>query len=75
MPLIDGFPQKSLDVLKLLRHQLRPGAVVIADNVCIMKGDYRDYVDFMRDPRNGFTSMLLPFRTGTESSVRTPLSA
>ncbi|MDC3956963.1 class I SAM-dependent methyltransferase [Polyangium jinanense] len=72
MALIDGFPQKSVDVVKLLRPWLRTGAVVVADNVGVMKGDYRPYVDFMRDPRNGFTSMLIPFKSGTEYSVRTP---
>jgi predicted O-methyltransferase YrrM len=70
MALIDGFPQKSVDVVKLLGPRLRPGAVVIADNVGFLKADYRDYVDFMRDPQNGFTSMLLPFKFGTEYSVR-----
>ncbi|MDC0714663.1 class I SAM-dependent methyltransferase [Stigmatella sp. ncwal1] len=71
MALIDGFPLKSVDVVKLLQPRLRHGAVVIADNVGFMKGDYRDYIDFMRDPRNGFTSMLIPFKFGTEYSVRT----
>ena len=70
MALIDGFPLKSVDVVKLLQPRLRAGAVVIADNVGVLKGDYRDYVDFMRDPRNGFTSMLIPFKFGTEYSVR-----
>ena len=75
MALIDGFPQKSVDVVKLLQPRLRAGAVVIADNVGAFKGDYRDYVDFVRDPRNGFTSMLIPFKFGTEYSVRTPARA
>ncbi|PZR10160.1 MAG: methyltransferase [Archangium gephyra] len=70
LALIDGFPQKSLDVVRLLLPKLRSGAVVIADNVGAMRGDYREYVEFMRDQRNGFTSMTVPFRFGTELSVR-----
>lgn len=69
--LIDGFPQQSLDVLKLLRPRLRSGALVIADNVGAMRGDYREYLEFVRDGRNGFTTMTVPFRFGTEFSVRT----
>gem|GEM_PF-2888333 len=36
-----------------------------------MTGDNRDCVDFMRDPQNGFPSMLVPSRFGTEYSLRT----
>jgi hypothetical protein len=35
-----------------------------------MTGDNRDCVDFMRDPQNGFPSMLVS-RFGTEYSLRT----
>lgn len=65
MALIDGFPQKSLAVLKLILPRLRDGAVVIADNVGAARGDY---VDFVREPSNGFTSMRIPFKFGTEYS-------
>lgn len=32
--------------------------------------DYREYVAYLRDPQNGFASTTLPFRSGTEYSVR-----
>jgi predicted O-methyltransferase YrrM len=53
----DGFPAACLDVLKLVTPALRPGAVVIADNVGAMRGDYADYVEWIRDPANGFVSV------------------
>ncbi|NOK15589.1 O-methyltransferase [Corallococcus carmarthensis] len=68
----DGFPLRALDVLKLVTPALRPGAVVVTDNVGVFKADYRDYVTWVRDPRNGFASMTVPFRSGTEYSVRQP---
>ena len=68
----DGFPLRALDVLKLVAPALRPGAVVVTDNVGIFKADYRDYVAYLRDPRHGFASMTIPFRSGTEYSVRQP---
>ncbi|WP_437591364.1 O-methyltransferase [Sorangium sp. So ce1000] len=68
----DGFPLRALDVLKLVAPALRPGAVVVTDNVGVFKADYRDYVAYVRDPRHGFASMTVPFRSGTEYSVRQP---
>lgn len=66
----DGFPDAALDVLRLVAPQLRPGAVVITDNVGVMRGDYADYVAWVRDPANGFISVRAPYRGGTEVSVR-----
>jgi predicted O-methyltransferase YrrM len=68
----DGFPLRALDVLKLVAPALRPGAVVVTDNVGAFKADYRDYVAYLRDPRHGFASMTVPYRSGTEYSVRQP---
>ncbi|WP_437782408.1 O-methyltransferase [Sorangium sp. So ce1097] len=68
----DGMPLRALDVLKLVAPALRPGAVVVTDNVGVFRADYRDYVAYVRDPRHGFASMTVPFRSGTEYSVRQP---
>jgi predicted O-methyltransferase YrrM len=68
----DGSPLPALDVLKLVAPALRPGAVVVTDNVGVFKADYRDYVAYVRDPRHGFASMTMPFRSGAEYSVRLP---
>jgi predicted O-methyltransferase YrrM len=67
----DGWPEAALDVLTLLTPALRPGAVVVTDNVGAMRGDYADYTAWIRNPDNGFVSLRVPFRTGTEISVRT----
>jgi predicted O-methyltransferase YrrM len=66
----DGFPDAALDVLRLVAPQLRPGAVVITDNVGVTRGGYADYVAWVRDPANGFISVRVPYRGGTEVSVR-----
>lgn len=68
----DGFPRTALDVLKVVAPALRPGASVVTDNVGMFRADYRDYVAYLRDPSNGFASMTVPFRSGTEYSVRQP---
>ena len=66
----DGFPDAALDVLRLVAPHLRPGAVVVTDNVGVMRGDYADYVAWVRDPANGFISVRLPYKGGTEVSIR-----
>jgi predicted O-methyltransferase YrrM len=68
----DGFPLKALDVLHLVAPAMRAGAVLVTDNVGVFRADYREYVAWLRDPRNGFASTLLPFRSGAEYSVRQP---
>jgi predicted O-methyltransferase YrrM len=68
----DGFPLRALDVLKIVAPALRPGAVIVTDNVGLFRADYRQYVAYLRNRRNGFSSMTMPFRLGTEYSVRLP---
>ena len=67
--LIDGWPggqgpSLSLEVMRVVTPQLRPGALVLNDNA------EPDYLAFVRDPVNGFRSMTLPLKGGTELSVR-----
>jgi hypothetical protein len=35
-----------------------------------LRGNFNDYLAYMRDRANGFDSMLLPLKGGTEYSVR-----
>lgn len=66
----DGFPVLALEILQLVTPCMRPGAVAITDNVGMFKGNYREYLAWVRDPQNGFCSTLLPYKSGTEYSVR-----
>ena len=69
--LIDGWPDEqepslSLEVMRIVTPQLRPGALALNDNA------EADYLAFVRDPANGFRSMTLPLKGGTELSVKAP---
>lgn len=66
----DGFPMRALDIVKLLAPRMRPGGVVLTDDVGGFRGNYKDYLAYMRDRANGFDSMLIPLKGGTEYSVR-----
>lgn len=67
--LIDGFPVRTgptlaRQVMEIVAPQLRHGALVLNDN-----GE-PDYLDFVRDPANGFRSLALPLKGSTELSVK-----
>jgi predicted O-methyltransferase YrrM len=67
--LIDGWPvargpSLAREVIEIVAPQLRVGAYVMNDN-----GE-PDFLDFIRDPANGFISITLPLKGGTELSVK-----
>ncbi len=72
MLLCDGFPPAMLPVLKLVAPRMRPGGVVVSDNVGAFWADHCDFLDWVRDPANGFQSAFLAMGAGTEFSVRLP---
>jgi hypothetical protein len=67
--LVDGWPTGreptlARSVIEMVAPQLRPGAFVVNDNA------EADYLDYVRDPVNGFLGMSLPLKGSTELSVR-----
>jgi predicted O-methyltransferase YrrM len=68
--LIDTWIPLARPALALLAPQMRPGAMVLCDNVKQFAKAYRDYTDYVRDPANGFRSLLWPHKGGAELSVR-----
>ncbi|EAQ33390.1 hypothetical protein NB311A_08959 [Nitrobacter sp. Nb-311A] len=66
----DGFPMRALNIVKLLASRIRPGGMVLTDDVGGFRGYCKDYLVYLRDRANGFDSMLIPLMGGTEYSVR-----
>jgi predicted O-methyltransferase YrrM len=67
--LIDGWPVSkgpslARQVMEITAPQIRIGGLVMNDN-----GE-EDYLAYVRDPANGFRSMSLPLKGGTELSVK-----
>jgi predicted O-methyltransferase YrrM len=67
--LIDGWPVSTgptlaRQVMETVAPQLRVGAFVMNDNA------EPDYLDYIRDPANGFRSVTLPLKGSTELSVK-----
>jgi hypothetical protein len=59
--LIDIWTQMARPALELIAPHLRCGSIVMCDNTLIFAEAYRDYLAFIRDPINGFRSVVLPF--------------
>ncbi|RQH14581.1 class I SAM-dependent methyltransferase [Bradyrhizobium sp. RP6] len=70
MVMLDGAFTLYLSVLKLLEPHLRPGAIIVGENAF---EEASGYVDYVRDPQNGYLSLSLPFDSGrgNELSIRT----
>jgi predicted O-methyltransferase YrrM len=67
--LLDGWKDLYLPVLELIKPRLRPGAVVLADNIFTFRKALRPYVDYMQCGQNGFSSTTLAISEGFEYSV------
>jgi predicted O-methyltransferase YrrM len=70
MVLLDGFKELYLPILKLLTPYLRPGAVVLGDNIFTFRIALAPYVAYVANPANGFSSVTLFLGDGTEYSVK-----
>jgi predicted O-methyltransferase YrrM len=67
--LLDGWKDLYLPVLDLVQPRLRPGAVVLADNIFTFRRSLRPYVEAMQSGERGFTSTTLHIADGLEYSV------
>jgi len=66
----DGFPPLALQVTQIIAPLIRKGGIIFSDNVDMFKADYSDYLNYLRDQRNGFKSMLVGFSDPCEFSVK-----
>jgi predicted O-methyltransferase YrrM len=64
--LLDGGPALYIEVLQMLVPHLRPGALVIADNI---DDNLHPYATWVRNPANGLVSSSITLKGGTEYSV------
>ena len=69
MAFLDGWKPACLPVLKLLEPRLRPGSAIFCDNIGGFRKTLKPYVDYVRRPGGGYSSVLLPLGDGMEYSV------
>jgi len=66
---LDGWKDLYLPILETMTPRLRPGALVLADNVRTFKKTLAPFVARVRSG-HGFASTTLPFTSGLEVAVR-----
>jgi predicted O-methyltransferase YrrM len=67
--LLDGWKDLYVPVLDLVAPRLRPGAIVLADNIFTFRKSLRPYVEAMQSGERGFASTTLHLADGFEYSV------
>jgi predicted O-methyltransferase YrrM len=67
---LDGWNNLYLDVLQLVSSKLGKGSVILADDLDIAPDQLVSYLDYVRNPANGFVSVALPIDDGIEYSVK-----
>jgi predicted O-methyltransferase YrrM len=72
LALLDGWKDLCLPVLRLLEPKLAPGALVAADD--ITHATMADYLDYVRDPANGYVTVAFPVEDGMEISSWTGIN-
>jgi predicted O-methyltransferase YrrM len=66
--LLDGWKGLYVPVLRLLEGRLAPGAVVVGDDSSF--ASVQPYLDYVREPANGYVSVSFPIEDGMEISSR-----
>ncbi|KAG7290116.1 hypothetical protein NEMBOFW57_000112 [Staphylotrichum longicolle] len=70
--LLDIWTPMALPTLKIVQPRLKKGAVVLADNTSMARPLYKEYLDYIHDPSNGFKTTEVPYSGGLQMSVYLP---
>lgn len=67
---LDGWKELYLPLLKMLEPKLKAGALVAADDIELFPEALKPYLDYVREPANGYVSVTFPVGDAVELSVR-----
>lgn len=70
MVLLDGFPDMVFTIFKLLEPKLKKGAVIYVDDVEGFTASMQDYLDYVRNPANGYLSTKVKPEKGLEYTIK-----
>lgn len=71
MVLLDGWPDLVFPIFKLIEPRLKTGAVIAVDDVEGFKPSMQNYLDYVRDPKNGYLSTTIYPKKGMELTIKT----
>ncbi|OCF44240.1 hypothetical protein I317_01858 [Kwoniella heveanensis CBS 569] len=67
--LLDIWSPLALPTLQVVQPSLRPGSVVITDNITGSAARYADLIRYLNDEKNGFRNINVPYNKGLSVSV------
>ena len=70
--LLDGWKDLYVPVLKMLEPKLVPGAIVVADDT--QMASLKGYLEYVREPANGYVTVAFPVEDNMEISCYTGVS-
>ncbi|MGH3876828.1 MAG: O-methyltransferase [Actinophytocola sp.] len=70
--LLDGWLDLRAPILKLVHPRLRPGALVIVDDIDLYQDQAfnQEFSDFIKDPDNGYLSVRIPVHQGVQVCLK-----
>jgi predicted O-methyltransferase YrrM len=68
MLFLDGWKDLYVPVAKMMEPGLRPGSLVLADNIHTFQAELKAYVDYMGREAGPYQSVTLPFESGLHYS-------
>ncbi|KAF5554541.1 O-methyltransferase [Fusarium mexicanum] len=72
MLLLDTWIPMALPALEIIKPRLKRGAIILADNTKMAKALYKEFLDYIHDPKNGFKSTTTAYSGGLEMIVYLP---
>jgi len=69
---LDGWKDIYVPVAKMMEPKLRPGSLVLADNLHTFPAELKPYLDYVSRPDGPYKSMTLPFESGLGFSLYAP---
>ncbi|KAF4953473.1 hypothetical protein FSARC_12363 [Fusarium sarcochroum] len=72
MLLLDIWTPLALPALEIIKPRLRRGAIILADNTKMAKMLYKEFLEYIHDPKNGFKTTTTAYSGGLEMIVYLP---
>ncbi|KAK1672185.1 S-adenosyl-L-methionine-dependent methyltransferase [Colletotrichum godetiae] len=67
--LLDIWSQLAMPTLALVKPHLKSGALIVIDNIISGQAGYKDLIEHLDDPKNGFKTTTAPYNGGLRVAV------
>ena len=68
--LLDGWPDLVFPIFKIIEPKLKKGTVIAVDDVEGFRPSMQVYLDYVRNPENGYISTTIKPKKGMEFTVK-----